>query len=128
MQAATSEAASSQAASKNYTHTNETYIMKVEIVDEPVVYASHQDRALVDDIPPVEVMDVDGTHQDDDEVSWQIVSNLSLSKEPFSDVEVSQLNNEEYFRHFFNHHQILMNVHIFLQKQGVDIGFPYLMN
>eukprot|EP00957_Ditylum_brightwellii_P075414 5731628-Ditylum_brightwellii.AAC.1 len=67
MQAVSNKATSSQPALKKYTNANETDIMEEDTADEPIVDASSQYRTLDNAVPPVEVINIDGTNQDDDE-------------------------------------------------------------
>eukprot|EP00957_Ditylum_brightwellii_P207710 15354200-Ditylum_brightwellii.AAC.1 len=75
--------------------------MDKETVDEQVHDTSTQGRAVGNDGSPPGEITINESHQDDDDDSLQIFSDLSLTKKPFLEVEVGQFHNQNYLKHFF---------------------------
>eukprot|EP00957_Ditylum_brightwellii_P124882 9520002-Ditylum_brightwellii.AAC.1 len=89
------------AALKKSTNSNLRGAMDKETLDKQIHDASTQGRAVVNDVVPTEVITINDSKQDDDDDSLQTVSNLSLLRESFEDVEVGQFHNQAYLKHFF---------------------------
>eukprot|EP00957_Ditylum_brightwellii_P045817 3476589-Ditylum_brightwellii.AAC.1 len=74
--------------------------MDEETVDEQVHDTSTEGRVVGNDGSPPGKISLNKSNQDDDG-SLQTLSNLSLTEEPFLEVEDDQFYNLNYLKHFF---------------------------
>eukprot|EP00957_Ditylum_brightwellii_P068087 5168231-Ditylum_brightwellii.AAC.1 len=82
LEAGSSQSTAIKAALKKSTNSNLRDAMDEGTLDEQIHDASTQDRAVVNDVVPTEVITINGSKQDDDEYdSLQTASYLSLSRQ-----------------------------------------------
>ena len=79
-----------------------------DTVDDTITDTSTQGRVIGNSgSSPEEIIIYDSNQDDDDDCSLQTLSNLSLTKEPYQELENDFYHNQNYLKHFF---QVLPNL------------------
>eukprot|EP00957_Ditylum_brightwellii_P178686 13610580-Ditylum_brightwellii.AAC.1 len=75
--------------------------MEEDTVDELVHDTSMQGRAIGNDGSLPEQISIHDSNQDDNDCSLQTLSDLSLTTEPYQELENDFYHNQNYLKHFF---------------------------